>query len=63
MYKVFINDSLIILTDSLPKENKLSVFIFETLFIDNFFVKYYCQSNKRNTPPMYRFRTIEGSFL
>jgi hypothetical protein len=36
MYKVFVNDSLIILTDSLPKENKLPVFIFETLYIDNF---------------------------
>jgi hypothetical protein len=36
MYKVFVNDSLIILTDSLPKENKLPVFIFETLCIDNF---------------------------
>ncbi len=36
MYKVFVNDSLIILTDSLPKQNKLPVFIFETLCIDNF---------------------------
>lgn len=36
MYKVFVNDSLIILTDSLPKENKLPVYLFESLCIENF---------------------------
>ena len=36
MYKVFINDSLIILTDSLPKENKLPVYLFENTCVEEF---------------------------
>ena len=33
MYKVFVNDKPIILTDSLPKENKYKVYLFKNLII------------------------------
>ena len=36
MYKVFVNDSLIILTDSLPKENNLPVYLFENTCVEEF---------------------------
>ena len=39
MYKVFVNDSLIILTDSLPKQNKLPVYLFEGLCVEDFLQK------------------------
>ena len=33
MYKVFVNDKPIILTDSLPKENKYKVYLFKNLIV------------------------------
>ncbi len=46
MYKVFVNDSPIILTDSLPKANKLPVFHFENLIVEELLQKLISNSIK-----------------
>ena len=39
MYKVFVNDKPIILTDSLPKENKYHVYLFKNLIVSEILKK------------------------